>query len=250
MHLGKRTAFAWTGLVMWVGVFGAFPSAAAAADAAVAFHRQSSDAYRHYREAVFYLKRKNAMAGSFELESFRDKWRALAAAYDKKPPAPYGGDGKWSGTLNAIAVIADKALATAMDGDTESARGTLAPVPGMLRDLRRRNGVTLFRDYVETANAAFRELFHFRRNPPDFSDGAAVADLRGRLTAAIDAYKACREHAPAAVAGDEQFRRLIDDSLFYLDRMWLAIDEKNQLNVVNILRRVVSSDDILWLRYG
>ena len=56
--------------------------------------------------------------------------------------------------------------------------------------------------------------------------------------------------APADIAGQDQFRRLIDDTLFYLDRMHLAIAEKNQLNVVNILRRVVSSDEILWLRFG
>ena len=246
MDTTRRAVLVWAGL--WLCVYGI--SGPARADAAAEFYNRSADAYRHYREAVFYLKRKNAMAGGFELESFRDKWRALDAAYAAKPPAPYAKDAKWAETLAAVAAIADKALATAMDGDTEAATQALAPVKTMLSELRQRNGVVLFRDHIEAANAAFKRLFHFRRPPPDFADAAQVKRLREDLAAAIAAYKICREKAPADVAGDEQFRRLIDDSLFYLDRMWLAIDEKNQVNVVNILRRVVSSDDILWLRYG
>lgn len=250
MKFSRRWALAWAWLGLSICALAAMPLPARAADAAAEFHRQTSDAYRHFREAVFYLKRKNSMAGTFELESFRDKWRAIAAAYASKPPAPYASDGKWADTLSAIAAMADKALNTAMDGDTDAAGQALQPVKGMLGELRRRNGVVLFRDHVEAANAAFARLYHFRRNPPDFADADQVKRLRAELAAAIAAYKICREKAPPEAAGDAQFRRLVDDSLFYLDRMWLAIDEKNQLNVINILRRVVSSDDILWLRYG
>jgi hypothetical protein len=246
MNTTRRAVLVWAGLWLCVSGF----SGPALADAAAEFHSRSADAYRHYREAVFYLKRKNAMAGGFELESFRDKWRALDAAYGEKPPAPYAKDAKWAETLAAVAAVAEKALASAMDGETEAATKALAPVQTMLSELRKRNGIVLFRDHIEAANAAFERLFHFRRTPPDFADPAQVKRLREDLTAAIAAYKTCREKAPTAVASDEQFRRLIDDSLFYLDRMWLAIDEKNQVNIVNILRRVVSSDDILWLRYG
>ena len=54
----------------------------------------------------------------------------------------------------------------------------------------------------------------------------------------------------AGHAGDEQFKRLIADSLYYLDRIWVAIDEKNQEAVINILSQEVSSDKLLWLRFG
>jgi hypothetical protein len=120
----------------------------------------------------------------------------------------------------------------------------------MFSELRRRNNVVLFADTIEDANAAFSDLFRFRRDPPDFTDEKQVKRLRGALRKTIDRYEKCRAAAPPKVADDPQFKRLIGDSLFYLDRIWVAIDEKNQLNVVNILRRVVSSDDILWLRYG
>ena len=131
-----------------------------------------------------------------------------------------------------------------------AASKALAPVRGLLAELRRRNGVVVFSDHVEAANKAFKSLFHFRRSPPDFADAAQVKDLRARLAAVIKAYENCRDQAPPGTAGDEQFQRLIKDSLFYLNRIWVAIDEKNQVNVVNILRRVVSSDEILWLRFG
>ena len=133
---------------------------------------------------------------------------------------------------------------------SKAARKYLEPIRRVLSELRRRNNVVLFADTVEDANAAFGDLFRFRRNPPDFTDEKQVKRLSRALKKTIERYQKCRAAAPPKVADDPQFKRLIGDSLFYLDRMWVAIDEKNQLNVVNILRRVVSTDDILWLRYG
>ena len=215
-----------------------------------AFHGALQDAYGHYREAVFYLKRSNAMSAAFELETFQEKWKALRKSFGATPPSPYEKDTKWPGTLDAVSAALDKGLALATDGEAKAARDALLPIRSLLADMRRRNGVALFGDYVERANVAFASLFHYRRNPPNFADAAVVTDLKTKLAASIAAYKTCREKAPAVIAGQDQFRRLIDDTLFYLDRMHLAIAEKNQLNVVNILRRVVSSDEILWLRFG
>lgn len=237
----------WIGMLCLVGMtFGA----PARADGADEFHAGVADAYGHYREAFFYLRRENPMTAAFELEAFGDKWRAIEGRFAAAPPVPYAGDAAWAKTLSEVGATAKAALDQAAEGEAAAAYETLKPIRGRLADLRRRNNVVLFRDHVEGAGAAFQSLFHFRRNPPDFSDAATVATLRQRLDAAIKAYENCRDKAPPEIAAQAQFSRLITDSLYYLDRMWLAIEEKNQLNVVNILRRVVSSDQILWLRFG
>ena len=73
----------------------------------------------------------------------------------------------------------------------------------------------VFADYVEEANSAFRKLFYFRRHPPDFADERDVDALRQALAVTIHWYSRCRDNAPASIAGDEQFKRLIKNSLYY-----------------------------------
>ena len=215
-----------------------------------AFHAAVGSAYGHFRESAFYARRGNAMTAAIELETFVDKWRAVEATYAAKPPAAYAKDREWRQTLARIGKRAQSGLKLIDDGETKKARAMVMPIRSLLSELRRRNKMVTFSDCVDEANAAFKKLFHFRRNLPDFGNAAQIEDLKSRLKTTIDAYKTCHDKAPPKVAVDPQFQRLMKDSLYYLDRMWIAIREKNQLNVVNILRRVVSSDDILWLRFG
>lgn len=214
------------------------------------FHQAVADAYGHYREAYFYVSRGNASVAAFELEPLDEKWRGVMDRFAGNPPDTYAADLEWGAALEEIDKRVKDGLAAAMAGDAEAAKGHLKPIRRVLVDLRRRNNVFLFADYVEEANSAFRKLFYFRRHPPDFDNGREVDALRQALTVTIQWYSKTRDNAPVAIANDEQFKRLIKDSLYYLDRIWLAIDEKNQEAVVNILRRVVSSDKLLWLRFG
>lgn len=240
----KTLAAALTSVVLITGLSGA--EAGDARD----FHKAVADAYGHYKEAVFYVRRGGVSAAAFEIESLIGKWSIVVDRFADNPPDTYAAEPMWRKTLKEIDKRARDGLAAAARNDAEAARKHLEPIREVLSRLRRRNNVVVFSDYVDEANVAFRALFRFRHSPPDFTDENQVNRLRKALAETIRRYQKCRDAAPEAIAGQEQFKRLITDSLFYLDRMWAAIDEKNRLNVVNILRRVVSSDDILWLRYG
>jgi len=222
----------------------------AAADETAAFHQAVASAAGHFREAAFYARRGNATAAAFELEGLIEKWQNVEKAYGEKPPAVYAKDSQWRQTLAKVGERARASLALIDDDKTKQARDMVLPIRKLLSEMRKRNGVTTFSDCIDQANAAFKRLFHFRRQPPNFDDSSQVADLKVRLASTLDAYKVCSNAAPPQIAGDPQFQRLMKDSIYYLERMWVAIKEKNQLNVVNILRRVVSSDEILWLRFG
>ena len=45
-------------------------------------------------------------------------------------------------------------------------------------------------------------------------------------------------------------KRLMDRHLSSLGRVWVAIKEKSRLNLINILRELHSSDDLLFLKFG
>ena len=216
----------------------------------VHFHQAFEEAYGHYREAYFYLRRDNVMVAIFELEAMISKWHLFEQKYAGHPPALYAKDVEWKDTLNTVGAISRKALEMVTKGEPKSAYDILTPVRFILSKLRKRNGVITFRDYVEAANLAFRELFIFRHDPPNFDDSTAVRALRKHVVETIGAYQNCLDKAPPKAAKDEQFKRLINDSLYYLERIEIAIGKKSKIDVINILRRVVSSNNLLWLRFG
>ncbi|MEE8351389.1 MAG: hypothetical protein V3R37_04260 [Rhodospirillales bacterium] len=240
----KTLAAALTSLLLITGLAGA--EAGDARD----FHKAVADAYGHYKEAIFYVRRGSVSVAAFEIEALIDKWRIVVDRFADNRPDAYGAEPMWRKTLKEIDKRARDGLAAAARNDAKATRKYLEPIREVLFLLRRRNNVVVFSDYVDETNVAFRALFRFRHSPPDFTDENQVNRLRKALAETIRRYQKCRDAAPEAIAGEEQFKRLITDGLFYLNRMWAAIDEKNQLSIVNILRRVVSSDKILWMRFG
>ncbi len=214
------------------------------------FHAAVADAYTHYREAGFYLRTGNPMVASFGLQDMSDKWQAIIKSFAKSPPGIYANDKSWESTLTKIGKHVQDGLKATEAGDLEAAQKYIVPVRGILSNLRARNGVFLFSDRVDRANAAMEDIWKFRHNPPDFSKPDEVNELRQKTTLMTYWYERCRDTASDQVKNDPQFRRLVDRTLYSLGRMWVAIEEKNQLSVINILREMRSSDRLLYLQFG
>ena len=75
------------------------PGAAADGDA---FQSAVAGAYGHYREAVFYAKRGNAMSAASELDGMAAAWQAVVTKYRAAPPAAYAKDKRWQASLDDI----------------------------------------------------------------------------------------------------------------------------------------------------
>lgn len=214
------------------------------------FQAAAGVALDHYRQGLFYLRTGNAGVAVLELEAMAEKWRTLRTRFAADPPDIYAGDPGWRTTLEEVAERVADGAAAADAGDVEAAQAHLAPIRTLLSALRRRNHVFVFSDCVDEANAAFRGLFSFRHQPPDFASEEEVNSLRQATAVTIHWYARCKATAPAAIATDTQFQRLMEDSLYSLNRIWVAISEKNARNLVNILRLMSSWDHILYLKFG
>ena len=74
--------------------------------------------------------------------------------------------------------------------------------------------------------------------------------LRQALAVTIHWCERVQADARPAIRDDEEFKRLMDRHLYSLGRVWVAIKEKSRLNLINILRELHSSDDLLFLKFG
>jgi len=244
---GKRI-FALVAVVVTL-LAGAGPRAASASDFRD-FHGMLAGAYPHYREATFYLRTGNAGVALFELEQWTEKWKTIAARFGDTPPDVYADDPDWSSNLSQIADISNAGLALTQAGALKKAGAALEPIRELLAESRRKNHVVIFSDFVDRANQAFEVLFRFRHAPPAFDNADQLDDFRRAVAVTTLTYRRVMENAPALHLENPEFARLMAQSFHSLDRLWVAIREANQLNLINILREMRSSDRMLFLRFG
>lgn len=214
------------------------------------FHDAVAGATAHYREAMFYLRTGNGEIALFEMDRMAAKWQAIEQRFAAAPPDIYANDEAWRDTLAAVGDAIEAGLAAAESGDMEAASARLAPVRGELSRLRQRNGVFLFTDCVERANAAFERLLVYRHEPPDFADVDALDGLRRAVASTAYWYGVCHDTAPAIIKDDAQFQRIMESALYSVGRIWHAIDKQDELLLISILGGLKSSDGLLYLLFG
>ncbi len=224
---------------------------AAGASELSAFNSAVADAYGHYRQASFYLRRSASPdIAALELESFIEKWQAVVERFAGAPPDAFADDPQWGGTLREIASRAGTALASLDKGDAAAAQETLLPVRGLFGDLRRRNGVTTYSDVIDALSAGMEAFLKYRRNPPDFSDRGQVESMLRQAAVVGYLFDRCAARAPGELLADEEFRRLIDGARESMQKVWIAA-ETDDLRLLRVgIGEVRSFERILFLRFG
>ncbi len=215
-----------------------------------AFNAAVSEAYRHYRGAVFYLRTGNAAVASMELEDMREEWRRLEARFGDTPSGAFAKDPAFRATLREIGAATGNAIDLAIAGDAKSSAAAAAPVRRLLAALRARNGVRVFSDCVNEANAAGAAILVFRPRPHDFDDRNWVNGLRSAAASVSDAYRRCRDEAPAAIHKDAAFKRLIAGVFHEMSQVLQAIDARDSRLLSISLGEFRSFDRILFLNFG
>ncbi|NQV61826.1 MAG: hypothetical protein HQ502_19320 [Alphaproteobacteria bacterium] len=213
------------------------------------FNKALGDTMRHYRWAGYYLHTGNIALAQLELDGFVLKAGELSERYALSPPGIFADDPDWTSDIKYLPITAMAALAASDTGDVKKAESLLAPVRARMGSMRRRNGLFLFGDCIDAANGAFDRLWRVRHQPPDFTKPAPVDEMRQDLAVTLYWYRRCQEEAPAAVRGNQQFQRLMEDSVRSLSLIWEAARNKNSRRIINILREVRSADRLLYLNF-
>ncbi len=214
------------------------------------FNDASADAYRHYRAAVSYLRTGNTALAAIELEAATGKWQGVTGRFAANPPDAFADDAAWTVTLNGVGQRLQQALTSTDAGDLKMARETLAPVRDELGALRRRNGVVVFSDRVDEVTAAMDRLWRFRRERPDFVSAETLRELTSGTAILGHLLRRCREEAPAALRGDPDFLRFLDSAVEGVERLWQAVEGRDEQLLINTLRELRSFERLFFLRFG
>ncbi len=230
-------------------VAGPWSGAAAAGELAV-FNGAVAGIYGHYRQAVFYTRTGSPAVAALELDEFVAGWSDIVERFGTSPPDPFSDDPSWSATLSEIGSRATAGLAALDRGDLAAAGESLGPIRGLLGDLRRRNGIVTFSDYVDELSAAMDVLAEYRRDLDDLSDDAVVAAVARQAAVVEYLFDKVRLNAPAALADDAEFQRMLEGVRQSMGRLREGLRNRD----IRLFRigsgELRSHERLLFLRYG
>jgi len=220
-----------------------------ASDAA-AFDAQVDEAQAGYRAALFYARTGNPALAGIELRQAQAVWDEIGAKYGTNPPKAYAKDRKFAADLKEITARIAKGADLLDDERGKAARRELAPVRGLVYGLRERAGRKGYSECVTDLNRHMDVLFKWRRDAPDFSQpGVADAVMQAALKYR-DILRRCRALAPEYYRKAADFARIYDGADISISSMPAAVERKDSLGVVNILRELRSFDRILYFKLG
>ena len=172
------------------------------------FETAMRGAYADYRAALFTTNSGKSEAAVKAVDTFKQKWAALAAANTQAPPQ-YADDPAFAETLAKVAAIADTAATEVAAGKLPKAHETLEAIRFQIGGLHERNGIVGFSDRMNAYHAKMEEVL--TRDYGGF-DAAGLGALRE--DAAVLAYLAADIKAhPPAEAANPAYGKLLDAML-------------------------------------
>lgn len=209
-----------------------------------------AEAYAYYREAAFYTRTGNTPVAGLALDKFIDGWSELVSRFGDDPPTEYAADDKWKATLDEILERASRGLDALDMDDAESASVAIDPIRGMLREMRERNGVVTYSDHVDALTAAMDVMVGYRRDIRELSNPADVEKI-GKQADIVEAlFATLQQEAPAQVAGDPEFKRMIAGAAESMGRLREGLRTGNARLFRIGSGELRSYERIMFLRYG
>jgi hypothetical protein len=228
------------------------PQGAARAAEPGDFVAEVSKAYPHFKMAWFYCRTGNGMLAEEEIGSFIAAWRTIEAHFAAKPTPAFAADAKWGDSLKSVGAVLGRAKGLIAADKPREALPALDEVRQLLAALRKRNGVTVFSDYVEQYSTVIDRLVALRtktRNMPTLAqqDLDAYAALARDLRAAVERLRA---QAPAHLAGDEGFNASLKGNLDSIGKLERGIKGRSARAVHGSVSSVRADFVLLFTRYG
>ncbi len=227
----------------------AAPRPALAADAGE-FDSLVDEAQGGYRAALFYARTGNAALAGIELRQAQAVWDEILAAYGATPPPPYAKDSRFAADLKDITARISKGADLLDEEKGKEARQELAPVRDLIYGLRDRAGRKGYSECVTDLNRHMDFLFKWRHDRPDFTVPGTADTVMQAALKYRDILRACRAMAPAHYQKAADFKRIYDGADASISSMPQAVERKDALGVVNILRELRSFDRILFFKLG
>jgi hypothetical protein len=193
----------------------------------------------HIRTAASYLRTGNI------------DFAALALQELTEAAMPQNLDGKLAQLAKTTVATARKALAQIDDGKEALARKTLLQLRQQIYAAHQTNNIKVFDDCIWGLVKKGPALWHYKKNPPDFSDSAAVAKTAKAASDYLKQLNLCDGQASAKIKADQAYHRIVTGARESLQRISTeALAQKDAGLLYRFIIELRSFDRLLYFGFG
>jgi hypothetical protein len=211
------------------------------------YREKTEAALAHLRAAWSYARTVNGDLAGIEADAFLTAWDEVERTV---PSAKAGDEAKMAALVDEVRKLGTDALDRIDSGRLAEAKEILARARGAIRAFQRDSGIETFADCIWDANRAGDALWIYIPDRPDLRKAGTAARIGDAARAYSTALTRCDETAPPDVAGEEEFRRLMDGALASLRVVGQAVDARDGGLLHRYLIEIISIDRLLYFRYG
>ncbi|UUC91650.1 MULTISPECIES: cytochrome c [Comamonas] len=206
------------------------------------------NAYSPYRVALFKTNSNSQAEAQQAIEQARATWSRIVQLYGAQAPAPYDRDAKFSVSLAKVSKIYEKAANEISRNELAQAHETLEDVRDVMAELRRRNGVVVFSDYMNAYHAQMEKLLILGPKQLDTANGLQELTLQ---TGALDYLAGQLEiQAPEVFSAKQDFQSLLAALRHSVDELKAAILSQDKDKVKAAIGKLKAPYSKIFIQFG
>lgn len=222
-----------------------FVSSALAMDT---FTEAMQKAYVPYRVSLFATNTKSKTQSQQAVQNAREAWKGIIRQFGAQVPAPYDRDAGFGTTLSEV----DKVYAQAADeigrDRLAEAHETLEKVRDLLADLRKRNNVIVYSDYMNEYHAVMEELL--LKGKQTLAGEQGVQKLIAEAGVLEYLYRKLVTEAPVQYKTNEEFTGLIGNVEKSVNNLRNALFSQDSKAITEALDKLKAPYSKLFLQFG
>ncbi len=224
-------------------------NAVAAESAFEQFYQQHNSAYASYRAALFQTNKNDQTASLKGINGFNVKWNQLVTQFAGHPPEIFAADEEWGATLTKISEIAAQSTEQIKSGELSHAHETLEAIREQLADLRSRNHLVFFSDYVNRFHAVMEQLLQAGYGEENINNQAKLT-IRERLAVLDFLAQDIKVNAPQDYQSDKTFNKLLEGLMDSLATLRSSLDGNDPQAISKAISSLKPAYAKLFARFG
>lgn len=214
-----------------------------------AFYHAVHNAYADYRMALFQSNQNHSIEARNSMEQFLNKWNAILDKYLDDPPCVYADDTLWSKSLTEVQSIIKEGISTLDAGNLTRTHEIIEQIRDVLSDLRRRNHVIDFSDYVNNYHSQMEYIIKEYASRQNFTPQEKL-HLREALAVLRYLGDQMKFNAPDTYQYNPQFSEALNTNFDAINIVATALDSPDATTIRNAIKDLKPAFSMLFVNFG
>lgn len=215
----------------------------------IQFREDVGKAYAEYRKALLFSNQHDKQKALAAARQLQHRWSGIVVKYSDQRPCVYDEEPDWKATLNKVGDIIGKGIKQLEDGHLAEAHETIEVIRTELAELRQRNNIISFSDYIDRYHEQMEHLL-VKKYTVEKLNKSVIADVREMLAVLEYLMGNIKRYAPEEYSSNDEFQKLLSDNLNVLIAIRQALSQDDSKSLIEAIKSLKPAYAKLFVKFG